>query len=127
MNPKTRKIIGWILTVILALLMLWSAFMKLSGNEEVVKGSAAFGLSANTLMWIGIVELLSILLFIYPRTGVVGTLLLASYLGGAIATHLEHAQPIVMPVLIECVIWITAAIRFPELTRRLRETSDLTD
>jgi hypothetical protein len=125
MNPKTRKVIGWILTGILALLMLFSAFMKLSGNEEAVKGSAALGISGSTLMWIGIIELVSTLLFIYPRTGILGTLLLAAYLGGAIATHLEHAQPLTMPVIVECVLWITAAIRFPELTRRLRGTSDV--
>ena len=44
--------------------------------------------------------------------------MLAAYLGGAIATHLTHQQPIFAPALIQAVVWITAVIRFPELTRR---------
>jgi sorbitol-specific phosphotransferase system component IIC len=119
MNPKTRRIIGWVLTAILALLLISSAIMKLIGTEEVLKGTTALGLSKSEVTIIGLVELLSALLFIFPRTGVLGTLLLAAYLGGAIATHLEHQLPIMVPVIIESVLCITAAIRFPELTRRL--------
>jgi hypothetical protein len=83
------------------------------------KMAGGLGLTVDQLRLIGAVELLSIVLFIIPRTGVVGTLLLSAYLGGAIATHLEHAQPIIMPIAISVVLWITAAIRFPELTGRL--------
>jgi CBS-domain-containing membrane protein len=77
------------------------------------------GLTADTVRVLGIVEVLSILLFIIPRTGVFGAMLLSAYIGGAIATHLEHAMSVVMPVVIECVIFITAAIRFPEIASRL--------
>jgi hypothetical protein len=65
------------------------------------------------------VEFLSVLLFIIPRTGVLGTLMLAAYLGGAIATHVEHGQPFIAPAIVQAVVWITAVVRFPELSRRL--------
>lgn len=119
MSQKTKNIIGWVLTGLLAFVFLASGIMKLMGGEEAVKGAESMGLSAGTLKAIGIVELISILLFIYPRTGVLGTLLLSAYLGGAIATHLEHQQPIQIPAIIEAVLWITAIIRFPEISRRL--------
>jgi uncharacterized membrane protein YphA (DoxX/SURF4 family) len=119
MSTKTRNIIGWVLTAIIAFLFISSAFMKLKGGPGGEKMAAGMGLNAEKLMLIGIVEIISIILFIIPRTGVLGTLLLAAYMGGAIATHLEHQLPIVTPVIIQCVIWITAAIRFPELTRRI--------
>jgi len=118
MTQKATNITGWILTGLIAFVFISSAVMKLIGGEEAAKGAVALGLSATTLKLIGVVELISILLFIYPRTGLLGTLLLAAYLGGAIATHLEHGQAITAPVLIQCFVWITAAVRFPELTAR---------
>jgi uncharacterized membrane protein YphA (DoxX/SURF4 family) len=120
MSPKVRNIIGWVLTALLAALFIWSASMKfIGGGPEMEKGMADMGITMDTLHILGVVEALAIVLFIIPRTGVVGTLLLVAYLGGAIATHLEHQQPIMMPVIISMVLWITAAIRFPELTSRL--------
>jgi hypothetical protein len=119
MTQKTRNIIGWTLTGLLAFVFISSAFMKLTGSEEVVKGAASMGLTAGAMQLIGIIEISSILLFVFPRTGLLGTLLLAAYLGGAIVTHLEHGQPFIVPVIIQAVLWITAVIRFPELSRRL--------
>ena len=116
---KTRKIIGWVLTALIGALFLFSAFMKFKGSPEAEQGAAAMGLTADTIKLIGAVELLSLVLFVIPRTGIIGTLLLAAYLGGAIATHLEHAQPFIMPVIIQAVVWITAFIRFPELSTRI--------
>src|SRR5687767_11213207 len=119
MTQKTKKIIGWVLTGILAFVFIGSASMKFTGGEEAVKGAIAVGLSVSTLKLIGVIEIVSLLLFIFPRTGLLGTLLLAAYLGGAIATHLEHQQPIFAPVIIQSLVWITATIRFPELRKRL--------
>ncbi len=120
MNPKTKKIVGWILTGLIGLVFIVSAFFKLFGTgAEAEKAIAGMGLTMATVKIIGVVELICITLFIIPRTGLLGTLLMAAYLGGAIATHVEHQQPLMAPVLIECLLFITAAIRFPELSKRL--------
>lgn len=119
MNTKTRNIIGWVLTAVLAFAFFASASMKFMGGADAAKSAAAFGLTPEILKMIGVVEILSIILFIIPRTGLLGTLLLAAYLGGAIATHLEHQLPIFAPVILQCVVWVTATIRFPELSQRL--------
>ena len=110
---------GWIFSGLLALVFIGSASMELIGGEEMAKGAAAMGLSAASLQLIGVIEIVSVILFLIPRTGILGTLLLAAYLGGAIVTHLEHGQPFIMPVMIQCLLWITAIIRFPELNRRI--------
>lgn len=99
--------------------------MKLTHSETAVAQAASIGLDATTYWWIGVVEVISLVLFIVPRTGVLGALLLIAYLGGAIATHLQHQQPIVMPVAIQVLLWIAAALRFPELTQRLSPFSFL--
>ena len=81
--------------------------------------SILLGIDATTYFFIGIIEIISLVLFLIPRTGIIGTLLIASYMGGAIATHLQHHQPIAMAVIIQILLWITAFIRFPELKERL--------
>jgi hypothetical protein len=119
MTQKTRNIIGWTLSILLTLALLASATFKLIGGEEMAKNAPLMGLSLDSLKYIGVIEILSALLFLIPRTGVLGTLLLAAYLGGAIVTHLEHGQAITSPVVLQCLVWITAVIRFPELTSRI--------
>jgi hypothetical protein len=120
MTAKTKSIINWILSGLLSLMLFASAFDKITGSEHALKMGASFGLSALEYSILGIIEALSVLLFLYPRTGVLGTLLLSSYFGGAIATHLQHDQSIVFPIVIEAFIWIAAVLRFPELMQRLK-------
>jgi len=117
-TERTRKIIGWGLAALICLLLLASAADKIAGSDHALEMSSSFGLSKDTYRILGIIEAGSALLFLLPRTGLLGTLLLASYLGGAIATHLQHQQSIVLPVIIEIFVWIAAVIRFPELTER---------
>lgn len=122
MSQKAINITGWTLTVILGLLLSMSAFMKLTQNEDAIAQAALVGIDAATYQFIGVIEIISLILFIIPRTGIIGTLLLAAYLGGAIVTHLEHQQPVVTAVAVQTLLWITAFIRFPELKRRLLTT-----
>lgn len=119
MNPKTRNIIGWILAALIGALFIFSAVMKFKGGPEAEKGAAMMGFTIDGIRMLGCLELLSVLLFLIPRTGVVGSLLLIAYTGGIMATHLQHHMSLVVPVIIQCVIWITALLRFPELGTRL--------
>ena len=119
MNTKSKQIIYWVLTGLVAFIFLGSAASKFTANEEALKMAANFGLDAKTNTLIGIVEVASLLLFVIPRTGIIGTLLLSAYIGGAIATHLEHGVSIVAPCIIQSLMLIVAFYRFPELRTKL--------
>lgn len=119
MSQKAIKITGWGMTIVLALVFTMSAFMKLTQNETALEQASSIGLDASTYQFIGIIEIISLILFIIPRTGFLGAMLLVAYLGGAIATHLQHQQPIAMVVIFQTLLWITAFIRFPELKQRI--------
>jgi hypothetical protein len=119
MNNKTRKIIGCTLSGIVLLLMAGSAIDKISGSTYSLEMTRSFGITPAVYRLLGIVELTSVILFMFPRTGVLGLLLLSSYLGGAIATHLQHGQNIIFPAAIEAFIWIAALFRFPQLWQRI--------
>jgi hypothetical protein len=119
MSRKAIKITGWGMTIVLALVFTMSAFMKLTQNETALAQASSFGIDTTTYQFIGIIEIISLILFIIPRTGVLGAMLLIAYLGGAIVTHLQNQQPIAMAVIFQTLLWITAFIRFPELKQRI--------
>ena len=119
MKTKTKKVIYWVLTGLVSFVFLGSTFGKLTGNEEALKMAANFGLDSKTYLLIGVIELVSLLLFIIPRTGIIGTMLLSAFMGGAIATHLEHNESVIAPCIILTFTLLISAYRFPELISKL--------
>jgi len=120
-SNKAAKITGWVITAIVALLFISSAFFKFFPNEQGLAQVKAMGIELSAFQFLGVIELITIALYVYPRTGVLGSLLLIAYLGGVMATHLVVHQPLVIPIVLQVLVWISAAIRFPELTARLRK------
>lgn len=119
MTTKTTDIINWSLAGVVGFIFISSAMSKFFGGEETLQMAKGIGLSAESFQVIGIVEFVSVMLFVVPRTGIIGTLLLAAYMGGAIAIHISHGQSIIAPAIIEAIIWIAALVRFPELKHRI--------
>lgn len=122
-TEKSKKIIYWVLTGLVAFVFMGSAIGKFTANEEALKMAASFGLDVQTNNLLGAIELFSLLLFVVPRTGIMGTLLLSAYMGGAIATHLEHGISVTAPCIIQSILLLVAAYRFPELRTRLLNTN----
>ena len=118
-SEKSKKVIYWGLTGLVSFVFLGSAVGKFMANEEALKMASSFGIDVKTNSMLGVVEIICLLLFVIPRTGIIGTLLLAAYMGGAIATHLEHGISIVVPCIIEAFMLGVAFYRFPELRTTL--------
>lgn len=122
MNEKTRKIVGWVLSGILGVLLIFSAIGKFSGAAAPMMDHFGFTSSETTLIAVG--ELLSIILFLIPKTQSLGTLLLSAYFGGAIVAHmaaapsseagLEQVESYLVPSIILVVVWIASYIRNPD-------------
>jgi hypothetical protein len=119
MSNKTKNIISWVLAGLVAFIFLGSAISKFTADEEALKMASTFGLDAKANFNLGVIEIVCVILFFIPRTGILGTLLLAAYMGGAIATHLEHGVPVIAPCIIQAFLWIAAFVRFPELSKRI--------
>jgi len=114
-----KKFIYWGLTALVALVFFGSGIGKLTANADLLKIAADFGINPQVYSILGVIEIVSVILFIFPRTGLLGTLLLTAYMGGAIATHLEHDKSVLAPCFIQAFLWIVAVYRFPELRTRI--------
>ncbi|MBL7909835.1 MAG: DoxX family protein [Bacteroidia bacterium] len=109
MTTKTKRIISIVLMIIPSLMLLMSSVMKLIGAEQIVTGLTKAGLG-NFITLIGVIELLSVALFLYPKTYKIGFLLLCSYLGGAMCIEMAGGQPPMAAVFI-AIIWISVFLR----------------
>lgn len=116
---QPSKIPLWIgrgLTALLAALLLFSASMKLQNSPDIQKEMVGkFGYPVEVTPPIGVVELVCMILFVIPRTSVLGAILLTGYLGGATATHVRVNDPWFGPVIIGVVVWVTLLLREPRL------------
>src|SRR5512135_3508447 len=94
---RGRRVSGNSLIALGALVLLASATSKLAQIPKVIAELGAMGVHGNNVTLIAMLEVISALLFLLPATRSAGLLLVSSFLGGAIATHLEHGQLIVQP------------------------------
>ncbi|WP_038029253.1 DoxX family protein [Thermonema rossianum] len=115
---KKRKTIGMVMAGLLTAFLLFTALGKLT-MPAMAENFQKWGLGDWRII-IAAGEIVSVLLFLIPRTGIVGTLLLSSYFGGAIMVHMIHGESFLVPAAVLVYVWITAFIRYPELSERLR-------
>ncbi len=111
--PKTWKLwTGRVLSALPVLMLLMSAGMKLSHADSFVQTwTTHFGFSEGALTPIGVLELLCVVLYVVPRTSVVGAAALSAYLGGAVVTHVRVGEPFVVPVVLGLLVWIGLYLR----------------
>ncbi|MEI8086003.1 MAG: DoxX family protein [Paludibacter sp.] len=109
---KTNQIIAWGISGLLTALFLFSASGKFMHPEQMEQMKLA-----DWRIIIAIGEIVSALLFLVPKTNKLGTLLLSSYLGGAIIIHMTGGISIMMPSVILILVWITGFLRNPELLK----------
>src|SRR5262249_16461221 len=93
---------------------------KFTHVVPVVKQLAAIGFDGGRLMIIATLEVFSAAMFLIPRTRSIGLLLISSYMGGAIAAHLGHREPVYQPAFVLALVWIGAYLRHPEVLWSLK-------
>src|SRR5262245_37799114 len=115
-NPVSTKKIwaGRIIGALPALFLLVDAVMKLTQPRVVDEATVALGYSEAVILPLGILLLVCTVLYLIPRTAVLGAILLTGYLGGAVATHVRAGQgpfEILFPVLFGVLLWAGLVLR----------------
>src|SRR5262245_47074247 len=111
-RPSKKVIwIGRILSILIVLMMLFSAVGKLLKPAPVVEGFQKLGYPDHSILPIGITELICAILYVIPQTSVLGAILLTAYLGGATATHVRAGEPFYTPIIIGILAWLGLFLR----------------
>ncbi len=106
--PTSKKMLwtGRVISAIPVLLMIFSAVMKLIKAAPVVQGMPRYGYPESQIVTIGVLELLSCIVYVIPNTAVLGAILMTGYLGGATATNFRIGDPsYVMTALLGVFVW----------------------
>jgi hypothetical protein len=111
---------GRIATLLPVAMLLMSGTFKVlgavTGGKEMLENWAKSGYPAGTLLPIGLVEMACAVLYLVPRTSVLGAVLVTGYLGGAVATHVRAAEiAFLAPLLLGVLAWGGLWLRDPRL------------
>jgi hypothetical protein len=127
LNPavSTRRIwTGRILSGLVILFLLFDTIIKVLKSPAAVEGAVQLGYPETVIRTIGFIQLACLVLYVIPRTSVLGAMLLTGYLGGAIATHLRVGSPlfthILFPIYVAALIWGGLYLRDERLKVLLR-------
>jgi DoxX-like family len=123
---RSSKIwIGRILGGLPALFLLVDAIMKFVKPAAVVEATVQLGYQESVILPLGIVLAVSTILYLVPRTAMLGAILLTGYLGGAVATHVRVGGPafsIIFPIVFGILIWTGLYLRDPRMSSLIRRT-----
>ncbi len=107
-TPRGAVWAGRILSGLAALFLALDGVMKLFKPAVVVQGTVQLGYPESSIVALGIVLLISTILYVVPRTAILGAILLTGYLGGAVATHVRVSDGwfnMLFPVLFGALLW----------------------
>ncbi|KPM47780.1 DoxX family protein [Jiulongibacter sediminis] len=107
---KTRLWISRIMSGFVVLFLTFDIVMKFMKPEEVITTTVnELGYQEHHIATMGILLLISTILYVIPKTSILGAVLLTGYLGGAIATHLRVDNPLfshlLFPVYFGILLW----------------------
>lgn len=102
---------GRILSAIPAVMLLSSGVNAFTQSPMVLEGMTHLGYPVGVAPGIGLVAFLCALLYVIPRTAVLGAILLTGYLGGATASHIRVGDPFFGPILFGVLVWAGLYLR----------------
>src|SRR3954471_3161199 len=113
-NPKRWLTwVGWAVSLWPAFVVGSSATWKLTRNAWYVGEIARIGWHESDLNLLAFLQLGAMVLFLIPRTAVIGAILLTGYLGGAIATYVRIGEPypVLVPLSTAVIAWLGLYLR----------------
>jgi DoxX-like family len=106
---KTALRVSYFLSGFVVLFLLFDIIVKLVMAQVAVDANVQLGYPIDLLVPIGVIELICVVLYVMPRTSVLGALLLTGYLGGAIASQLRAGNPLfshaLFPIYVAAMVW----------------------
>ena len=106
---STRRWTGLVLSTLAILFLLFDGVIKVLKLPIAVESTVQLGYPEHVIAGIGIMELVCLALYAFPRTALLGAILLTGHLGGAIATQVRVGNPlfshILFPTYVAALLW----------------------
>jgi hypothetical protein len=95
---------GWVVTGLVAAFLAMGGVMNVTRAPVAVEGLTKYGYPPGVGVPLGVVVLVSVALYLVPRTAVLGAILLTGWLGGAVNTHVRAAA-------VGVLVWVAPWLR----------------
>jgi uncharacterized membrane protein YphA (DoxX/SURF4 family) len=120
MPPKVKTIASWVIAGLLTLIFVAAGTFKLTikPDSEAAVNFVKYGL-ANAITALALIELTSAILFLIPRTSIIGAILLTGFMGGAICIHLAHGEQFLLQGFLIVLVWVVSYLRNPRVADNL--------
>lgn len=102
---------GRVISILVALLFVFSAAMKLKGGPQLEEGLKHLELGRVPMVPLGILELACAVVYLIPATSVLGAILLTGYLGGTILTAWRVGDPVFVQIALGILVWLGLWLR----------------
>lgn len=111
-RSRARAIAGWACSSLVVLFLLFDALIKLPPIQPVNDALRQLGFAPTPALarGLGVMLLAITALYAWPRTARAGAVLLAAYLGGAIAVQLRAGMPVFSHLLFGVYVGVVAMI-----------------
>jgi DoxX-like protein len=96
---------GRILSGIVVLFLVGASSMGIVKAAEMAPQFARMGYPESLVIKIPVVCIICALIYAFPRTAILGAILLTGYLGGASATHIRIGEPFFFPTVVAVLAW----------------------
>lgn len=107
---------GRIISAVPALLLLFGGIVKIAELPSVVQGFAQYGYPPRVVPVVGILEVVCSVVYLIPRTAVLGAILMTGVLGGAIESNVRISNPVfIAPLILGVLVWGGLYFRDPRL------------
>ena len=116
---KGRLWTGQVITWICVLFLLFDAIMKIIRERHTIETSQHIGWPVETLVPLGFVLLVCTILYIIPRTAVLGAVLLTAWMGGGTAINVREGLPYIFPIIFGLLVWLGLWLRDAQLGKHL--------
>jgi uncharacterized protein YndB with AHSA1/START domain len=104
-------VIGWIFTLLVSAALIASAVLTKFMEFKPPEGAPDTGWSQSANLGLGIVEVGCAVIYFFPRTAVLGAVLITAYMGGAVATHVRIGDFFVPQMLVAVFAWFGLFMR----------------
>lgn len=109
---------GRVLSGLAVLFLVFDGVMKFFMDKlppEALEAGAALQWPIERMPLVGTILLICVLLYVIPRTSVLGAILLTGYLGGAVASHVRVSNPLfshtLFPIYVAIFVWLGLYLR----------------
>lgn len=114
MSNKSKLWVSRVFTGIITVVLFATAGMKISHTPRMmVDGLTRVGIPESAVVPIALLELCCLIIYLIPRTAVLGAVLLTGYFGGAIVVHIIGKESVFPLILIGFLIWGGVYFRAP--------------